>query len=207
MGLHLNKFNFPDCNSIEDYVNSKTLAHPDNKCLNIDSKYLNDNIDKFTLLEDVSYHDKNPSVNFELKDNTLFDEINKIHIDSYVAFIIESSGDFLTDCRYTEKTIRPFLYKNIFFTIGSNGFNAGLKERGIQTFNDLFGLDDNWDDTNEIKKVNIFASKLMEWNTKSIEEIKEIYNRKDIQQRLENNYKLATNAFSNFENNLMNELK
>jgi hypothetical protein len=207
MGLHLNKFNFADCNSIEDYISSKTLAHPDNKCLNIDSKYLNDNADKFTLLEDISYHDKNPSVNFELKDNTLFDEINKIHIDSYVAFIIESSGDFLTDCRYTEKTIRPFLYKNIFFTIGSNGFNAGLKERGIQTFNDLFGLDDNWDDTNEIKKVNIFASKLMEWNTKSIEEIKEIYNRKDIQQRLENNYKLATNAFSNFENNLMNELK
>ena len=89
------------------------------------------------------------NVNFELKDDTLFDEINKIHTDSYVSFVIESSGDFINDCRYTEKTIRPFLYKNIFFTIGSNGFNKGLKERGIETFNDLFELDDNWDETSD----------------------------------------------------------
>ena len=207
MGLHLNKFNFPNCNSIEDYVTQKTIEHPDNRCLDIDCKYLTDNLDKFILLEDESFHDKNPSVNFQLKDDTLFDEINKIHSDSYVSFIIESSGDFINDCRYTEKTIRPFLYKNIFFTIGSNGFNKGLKERGIETFNDLFELDDNWDETSEINRVNIFASKLIEWNNKSIEEIKEIYNRKDIQDRLNSNYNLATNAFSNFEDNLMNELK
>ena len=87
------------------------------------------------------------------------------------------------------------------------GFNKGLKERGIETFNDLFELDDNWDETNEINRVNIFASKLIEWNNKSIEEIKEIYNRKDIQDRLNSNYNLATNAFCNFEENLINELK
>ena len=71
----------------------------------------------------------------------------------------------------------------------------------------MFELDDNWDETSEINRVNIFASKLIEWNNKSIEEIKEIYNRKDIQDRLNSNYNLATNAFSNFEDNLMNELK
>jgi hypothetical protein len=71
----------------------------------------------------------------------------------------------------------------------------------------LFELEDSWDETNEINKVNIFVSKLIEWNNKSIDEIKEIYNRKDIQDRLNSNYNLAISAFSNFENNLINELK
>ena len=80
------------------------------------------------------------------------------------------------------------------------GMWAFMKHRNAE-------LDDNWDETNEINKVNIFASKLIEWNNKSIEEIKEIYNRKDIQDRLNSNYNLATNAFCNFEENLINELK
>ena len=71
----------------------------------------------------------------------------------------------------------------------------------------MFELEDSWDETNEINKVNIFVSKLIEWNNKSIDEIKEIYNRKDIQDRLNSNYNLAISAFSNFENNLINELK
>ena len=127
-------------------------------------------------------------------------------LDSYISFVIESSGDFLLDCRYTEKTVRCLIFKNIFFTIGTYGFNEGLKNKGFKTFNDIFGLDDSWDKVDELERVTIFTKKLDEFNNKTKEEIEEIYYSEDIQQRLDYNYNLCIKSFNNFETNLINEL-
>ena len=75
------------------------------------------------------------------------------------------------------------------------GCNA--KNKGIETFNDIFGLDDNWDKVDELERVTIFTEKLNEFNNKSTEEIEQLYYRDDIQKRLEHNYQLCINSFNN----------
>ena len=80
MGLHLNKFNFPNCNSIEDYVTQKTIEHPDNRCLDIDCKYLTDNLDNLTT--------QNIRLDLLSKDFTVED-----HIDYRIAEITQEGKE------------------------------------------------------------------------------------------------------------------
>ena len=204
-GLFLCKFNFPHYKTITEYINGQSKLNDGNKILNIDCEYLENNKNSCKLNEPVEYHYENPSFNQKWSDDH-FNEINEMSLDSYISFVIESSGDFLLDCRYTEKTVRCLLFKNIFFTIGTYGFNTGLKNKGFETFNDIFGLSDNWDEVDELERVKIFTEKLTEFNSKSTKEIEELYYREDIQERLEKNYQLCINSFNKFETNLINEL-
>lgn len=204
-GLFLCKFNFPHYKTITEYITGQSKLNEGNSILNIDCEYLENNKNSCKLNESVEYHYDNPSFNQKWSDNH-FNEINEMSLDSYISFVIESSGDFLLDCRYTEKTVRCLLFKNMFFTIGTYGFNTGLKSKGIETFNDVFGLEDSWDEVDELERVKIFTEKLNEFNNKSTNEIEQLYYREDIQKRLEHNYQLCINSFNNFERNLMNEL-
>lgn len=127
----------------------------------------------------------------------MYREINTLSADSYVSFIIESSSDSGDDLRITEKTIRAWLYKNIFLSLQCNGFNRALRNNGIQTFEDVFGLDTNWDEPkSETKRIETFVNALKRFNELSIEEVEHIYNSDSVQQRLENNYRIVNGCFN-----------
>ena len=99
--------------------------------------------------------------------------------------------------------------KNIFLPIQCAGFSSALRRFGISTFEDVFGLDVNWDDTDNLSRIEIFVSCIQKISQSSIEEIEEIYNRKDIQSRLENNYKIVMESFNsdNLEKEILSILK
>ena len=63
--------------------------------------------DKLKLIEDRQYHLKHPSIHENWWDG-YFNEISEMSLDSYVSFVIESSGDFSNEIRFTEKTLRNF---------------------------------------------------------------------------------------------------
>ena len=90
-----------------------------------------------------------------------------------------------------------FLCKNIFLPLQCIGFSRALRNHGIQTFEDVFGLDENWDETNsETKRIELFISALKKINNLSLEEVKEIYNKEDIQKRINNNYRIYKNYYN-----------
>jgi hypothetical protein len=127
----------------------------------------------------------------------MFKEINTLSADSYVSFIIESSGDGGDDLRITEKTIRAWLYKNIFLSLQCKGFGRALRNNGIETFEDVFNLDSDWDETDsETKRIEIFVNALKWFNQLSMDEVKHIYNSDSVQQRLENNYRIVNGCFN-----------
>ena len=150
---------------------------------------------KFILLED-----RNAVENGLIQsssDAEMYREINKLSADSYVSFIIESSGDSGDDLRITEKTIRAWMYKNIFLPLQCSGYSRALRNNGIETFEDVFGLEIGWDETkSETKRIEIFVDALIRFNELSIEKVKELYDRSDIQKRLENNYNVLRGCFN-----------
>ena len=161
----------------------------------LDIDLLEQSKDEFVLIEnreDV----ENSRIQQDSNEETYY-EINKLSADSYVSFIIESSGDSGDDLRITEKTIRSWLYKNIFLSLQCNGFNRALRNNGIQTFEDVFGLDENWDENkSETTRIETFVNALKCFNLLSIDEVKQIYNSDSVQKRLENNYKIVGGCFN-----------
>jgi hypothetical protein len=137
------------------------------------------------------------------------DLISEQCIDSYIAFVTEGIDDSDEDLRLSEKTLRAMWAKNIFLPIQCAGFSSALRRFGISTFEDVFELDKNWDDTDNLNRIEIFVSCIEKINELSIEEIEEIYNRKDIQHRLENNYKIIMESFNsdNLEKEILCILK
>ena len=127
----------------------------------------------------------------------MFKEINTLSADSYISFIIESSGDSGDDLRITEKTLRAWLYKNIFLSLQCSGFNRALRNNGIETFEDVFGLDADWDETqSETQRIETFVNALKSFNELSMDEVKQIYNSDSVQKRLINNYKVVNGCFN-----------
>ena len=127
----------------------------------------------------------------------MYREINTQSADSYVSFIIESSGDSGDDLRITEKTIRAWLYQNIFLSLQCKGFGRAIRNNGIQTFEDVFNLQSDWDETDsETERIEIFVNALKWFNELSMDEIKKIYNSESVQKRLINNYKVVNGCFN-----------
>jgi hypothetical protein len=189
-GLFISKKDFQNINTPTEYLNWIDSFNN----LNIDVNYLEANSDKFGLIEDNTFHsDKAAQFGETEFDSSFFNSVIDYSLDSYVSFIIETSGsNTFSDCKFSEKTIRALLCKNIFLTIGSNGFNNGLKVKGIETFEDVFGLEPDWDEiVSEPEKIKIFYDKLNEFSKLTIAEVAKLYNRKDIQLRLEKNHRLA----------------
>lgn len=132
------------------------------------------------------------------------DSVNKISNDSYISFIIESCDGSFIDTRITEKTLRAIYYKNIFFILQNDNIHSLLRSIGFKTFEDVFYLNDGWDTINETYKIGTFTKWINYINQLPIEKVNELYNRKDVQQRLEHNYNLLCQLFKT--HNLTNKI-
>ncbi len=132
------------------------------------------------------------------------DSVNKISNDSYISFIIESCDGSFIDTRITEKTLRAIYYKNIFLVLQNDNIHSLLRGIGFKTFEDVFYLNDGWDTINETYKITTFTKWINYINQLPIEKVNELYNRKDVQQRLEHNYNLLCELFKT--HNLTNKI-
>ena len=132
------------------------------------------------------------------------DSVNKISNDSYISFIIESCDGSFIDTRITEKTLRAIYYKNIFLVLQNDNIHSLLRDMGFKTFEDIFALNNDWDTINENNKIITFTDTINYINELPIEKVNEIYNRKDVQQRLEYNYDLLCELFKT--HNLTNKI-
>jgi hypothetical protein len=153
--------------------------------------------DEFLLLEDRDLVEH--GIIQSSSDAEMYREINTQSADSYASFIIESSSDSGDDLRITEKTIRAWLYKNIFLSLQCSGFNRALRNNGIETFEDVFGLEADWDETqSETQRIETFVNALKRFNELPIEVVEKIYNSDSVQKRLENNYRFLNDSFNPF---------
>ena len=180
---------FGGINTIAEFVEFR-----DNKNkLEIDVEFISKYKDEFKLYE--NRQDVELGIIQASHSNDMYDTINEQSLDSFVSMIVESSGDNGDDYRLTEKTLRAWLCKNIFLTLQCKGFTKILKQNGIETFEDVFGLDENWDDCDELERINKFVSALEYINGLSIAKVARIYNRTDIQDRIEKNYNFINRSF------------
>lgn len=196
-GNVIKKDTFQNINSIKEFIDyrSKPGGGRSNDDLTFDIGLLENAKNKFILLENRD--DVENGVIQSSSDAEMYREINTQSADSYTSFIIESSGDSGDDLRITEKTIRAWLYKNIFLSLQCVGFNKALRNNGINTFEDVFGLDENWDEVeSETQRIETFVNALKRFNELPIDEIERIYNSDSVQQRLENNYRIVNGCFN-----------
>jgi len=161
-----------------------------------DIPYIESKENEFISYEDREWH---CVTDYNVQEGN--DIINKNTLDSYVSFVIESSNDTEDDLRFTEKTVRTFLLKTIPLLINVWGYNKALRSHGIQTFEDVFGLDENWDECGEVERMNKFITALENFNKLSLEEIEEIYFSESIQRKLNINFEIIMDSFK--DNNLI----
>jgi hypothetical protein len=197
-GNIIKKDTFGNLSTIQDFINYRNRpggGRSGNDDLVIDTEYLNQFVNEFFI-----YENKDAVALGQIQSsdtNDMYDSINTNSLDSYVSFTIESSGDSGDDLRLTEKTIRSWLCKNIFLSLQCNGFNSALRGYGIETFEDVFGLEIGWDDNKtETQRIEIFVDALKRINELSIDEVKAIYESDSVQQRLEKNYKFIMDSFN-----------
>lgn len=190
---------FSGINTIAEFVE---FRDNENK-LEIDVDFISKYKDEFKLYE--NRQDVELGIIQSSHSNDMYDTINEQSLDSFVSMIVESSGDNGDDYRLTEKTLRTWLCKNIFLTLQCKGFTKILKQNGIETFEDVFGLNENWDDCDELGRINKFISALEYINGLSIAKVARIYNRKDIQDRIEKNYNFINCSFD--IKNILTEIK
>jgi hypothetical protein len=164
--------------------------------LEIDSEFIDSFIDEFKLLD---YDREYIRTNFNGPELNQYNFINNLASECYAGFAIESSEDSFNKqpIKVSEKTIRFWFYRQIFLTLQERGLTAELNRNGIETFEDVFGLNKNWDETeNELERVKSFTSALEWFNSLSLNKIKKIYNSPHIQLRLQKNYKFVVSAFN-----------
>jgi|LakMenE18May11ns_1017448.scaffolds.fasta_scaffold9939661_6 hypothetical protein len=197
-GNIIKKDTFGNLSTIEDFINYRNRpggGRSGNDDLVIDIEYLNQFVNEFFI-----YENKDAVALGQIQSsdtNDMYDSINTNSLDSYISFTIESSGDSGDDLRLTEKTIRSWLCKNIFLSLQCNGFNSALRQYGIETFEDVFGLEIGWDDNKtETQRIELFVDALKRINELSIDKVKAIYESDSVQQRLEKNYKFIMDSFN-----------
>jgi hypothetical protein len=190
---------FGGIHTIKDFVEFRDT---ENKLL-IDVEFISKYTDKFKLYENREQVELGIIQASNSKD--MYDIINEQSLDSYVSMIIESSGDMGDDYRLTEKTLRAWLCKNIYLTLQCSGFTKMLNQNGIETFEDVFGLDNDWDNCGEIERIERFVSALDYINTLPKDEVIKIYNSDDIQYRIKHNHSFIMNSFD--DRTILNELE
>ncbi len=190
---------FADIDTIKDFVE---FRDKENK-LGIDVEFISTYKDEFKLYENREQVELGIIQASNSKD--MYDTINQQSLDSYVSMIIESSGDMGDDYRLTEKTLRAWLCKNIYLTLQCSGFTKILNQNGIETFEDVFGLESDWDDCGEIERIQRFISALEYINTLPKDAVIKIYNSDDIQNRIKHNHSFIMNSFD--DRTILNELE
>ena len=194
-GNIIKKDTFKDITNIKQFIDYRNQNGRSNDDLVFDIELLNTSENEFVLLE--NREEVENGIIQGSSDAEMYRVINTQSADSYVSFIIESSGDSGDDLRITEKTIRSWLYKNIFLTLQCKGYSRALRNNGIQTFEDIFGLEDNWDECeSETQRVKTFVDALKRFNELSIDKVKELYNSDSVKKRLENNYNVVKGCFN-----------
>ena len=195
-GNIIKKDTFKNVTNIKEFIeyrNNNGRSGNDDLQINID--LLEHHKSKFVLLE--NRNEVEAGLIQSSSDAQMYREINKLSADSYVSFIIESSGDSGDDLRITEKTIRAWMYKNIFLPLQCSGYSRALRNNGIETFEDVFGLEIGWDETtSETKRIETFVNALKSFNELSIDKVRELYNSSNVQKRLENNYNVLKGCFN-----------
>jgi hypothetical protein len=177
--------------TIREYVQFKK-----NRDFEIDIDYIESKESEFVLLGNIENF-KNRNKDDIFLQTKAGDLINQYSLDSYISFIVESGDDETADLRISEKTIRAWLCKNIILPIQCPKFSNSLRNLGVKTFDDIFGLEEGWDDEkSDIIRIETFISALNKINEMSLEEVEELYNRKDVQDRLEHNYIIAKKSFN-----------
>jgi hypothetical protein len=156
----------------------------------LDIAYIESKENEFVSYEDREWHCSTPYAVQET--NNI---INENTLDSYAAFVIEGSSEMKYDMRFTEKSVRTFLFKSLSLLIKENGYNKALRSHGIQTFEDVFGLDANWDECGEVERMNKFVGAIDKFSKLSLKEVETIYFSEDIQKRLEINFQIIKQAF------------
>jgi hypothetical protein len=190
---------FGDIDTIKDFVEFRDKQNK----LDIDVEFISAYKNEFKLYENREQVEL--GIIQSSHSNDMYDTINEQSLDSYVSMIIESSGDMGDDYRLTEKTLRAWLCKNIFLTLQCNGFTKMLNQNGIKTFEDIFGLESDWDDCGEIERIERFVSALDYINTLPKDEVIKIYNSDDIQNRIKHNHSFIMNSFD--DRTILNELE
>ena len=190
---------FGGINTIKDFVEFRDT---ENKLV-IDVEFISKYTDEFKLYENREQVEL--GIIQASNSNDMYDTINEQSLDSYVSMIIESSGDMGDDYRLTEKTLRAWLCKNIYLTLQCSGFTKMLNQNGIETFEDVFGLDNDWDNCGEIERIERFVSALEYINTLPKDEVIKIYNSDDIQNRIKHNHSFIMNSFD--DRTILNELE
>tara|TARA_Y100000389_G_scaffold159179_1_gene160880 strand:- start:595 stop:1821 length:1227 start_codon:yes stop_codon:yes gene_type:complete len=88
--------------------------------------------------------------------------------------------------QFGEKTMLPMTSKSIFFVNSYSDIEKHLNKIGIETFSDLFDVE--YDSLMLDRRSKKMFDIIDIVNNLSIEDIKEIYNREDVQEKLEKNY-------------------
>lgn len=161
-----------------------------------DIPYIESKENEFISYEDREWH---CVTEYNVQETNSIININTL--DSYVSFVIESSNDTEDDLRFTEKTVRTFLLKTIPLLINVRGYNKALRSHGIQTFEDVFGLDENWDECGEVERMNKFITALENFNKLSLVEVENIYFSENVQRKLNINFEIMMDSFN--DNNLI----
>jgi hypothetical protein len=194
-GNIIKKDTFKDITNIKQFLEYRNKNGRSEDDLVIDIELLDASKNEFVLLENREAVEN--GLIQGSSDAEMYREINTQSADSYTSFIIESSGDSGDDLRITEKTIRAWLYKNIFLTLQCKGYGRALRNNGIETFEDVFGLDRDWDETDsETQRVKTFVDAIKVFNELPIESIQNIYNSDNVQKRLINNYNIVKGCFN-----------
>jgi hypothetical protein len=164
--------------------------------LEIDVDYIDSFVDEFSLLD---YDREYIRTNFNGPELSQYQFINNLASECYAGFAIESSEDTFRNqpIKVSEKTIRFWFYRQIFLTLQERGLTSELNKNGIETFEDVFGLNKNWDETeNELERIHLFVKAILWFNSLSLDEIKKIYNTPHIKLRLQKNYQFVVGAFN-----------
>lgn len=118
--------------------------------------------------------------------------LHKDYSNYYFSIISETFPQTTTiynsydEFQMSEKTLIPMLTKNIFFTNHKARFENKMIKLGIESFEGMFGI--YYDIFSPEERVENLINIVNTINSLSYSEIDEIYNSKDIQQKLKNNY-------------------
>ena len=203
-GMVFMSVTFDGVKGIRDYlsVRAEQLKFKD-KGVSIDIDYIEGFSNEFSLVG----HNRDTIKDDIQHDEPIYlqlDSVNKISNDSYISFIIESCDGSFADTRVTEKTLRAIYYKNIFLVLQNDNIQKLLRDIGFKTFEDIFELPTDWDIKSETDKITQFTNSIMYINELKIEDVKQLYNREDVQQRIEYNYNLLCELFNT--HNLTNKI-
>jgi hypothetical protein len=197
---------FGGIRTIGEYINriSKFSNVKDN--YSIDIEYVESKQNEYFTYENREWHCSDPKQSGE---KYVYEIINDLTLDSYASFVIESSNDTFDDLRFTEKTLRAMLFKTIPLFLGVAGYNKALREHGIETFEDVFGLDIDWDECGETERVERFINTLDTFNKLSKDEMERIYFSDGVQAKLNSNFELMVESFEDknlFIKELLNKI-